>query len=302
VTGKKQEAKTSEEKVSEGDKLATEEATESSVELKTCFVIMPISDVDGYEPGHFRRVFDLLIKPAARVAGFDAMLANSTSSSHLIMADVIKKCVKSDLVIADLSSRNPNVLYELGIRQAFDKPTVLICDKVTDRIFDVSGLRTTYYHRSLRADLVRKEVGELAKAVRNTMDADPDEINSMIRLLNVTAAPEPARTEVSAETAMLLREMRELRTLLPSANGRTFEKDLEELEKVWDAIGDVSESLNGYHSHHDYWFSTPPSDEEDAVERQAKLESLEMMIEEADAELKRLREWEQRLKRRLMVP
>lgn len=32
--------------------------------LKTCFVIMPISDVDGYEKGHFIRVYDYLIKPA----------------------------------------------------------------------------------------------------------------------------------------------------------------------------------------------------------------------------------------------
>lgn len=35
--------------------------------LKTCFVIMPISDVDGYPKGHFDRVYKHIIEPACRL-------------------------------------------------------------------------------------------------------------------------------------------------------------------------------------------------------------------------------------------
>ena len=54
-----------------------DEAVEAK--LKTCFVIMPISDVDGYEKGHFIRVYDYLIKPACEIAGYmsKAKLSNN---------------------------------------------------------------------------------------------------------------------------------------------------------------------------------------------------------------------------------
>ena len=42
----------------------TQEDIKEKNSLKTCFVIMPISDVDGYEKGHFGRVYEYLIKPA----------------------------------------------------------------------------------------------------------------------------------------------------------------------------------------------------------------------------------------------
>ena len=40
---------------------------------KKCFVIMPISDADGYDKGHFNRVYEYLIKPACEEAGFDCV-------------------------------------------------------------------------------------------------------------------------------------------------------------------------------------------------------------------------------------
>lgn len=48
------------------------------------------------------------------------------------------------MAICDLSSRNPNVMYELGIRQAYGKKVVLIQDDATDKIFDVAGINTVF--------------------------------------------------------------------------------------------------------------------------------------------------------------
>jgi hypothetical protein len=53
--------------------------------------------------------------------------------------------IESDLVIADLSDRNPNVMYELGVRHSTGKPVVLMTSD-TERIpFDVAGIRVLVY-------------------------------------------------------------------------------------------------------------------------------------------------------------
>ena len=53
------------------------------------------------------------------------------------------------MALCDLSNRNPNVLYELGLRQAYDKPVVLVQDDKTERIFDVSGINTVSYKKAI---------------------------------------------------------------------------------------------------------------------------------------------------------
>jgi hypothetical protein len=45
-----------------------------SEDKKKCFVIMPISDAEGYDKGHFTRVYEHLVKPAVIEAGFEPMI------------------------------------------------------------------------------------------------------------------------------------------------------------------------------------------------------------------------------------
>ena len=99
-----------------------------SEDKKKCFVIMPISDAEGYDKGHFTRVYEHLIKPAVIEAGFEPVRADDTSKANFIVMDILQQILACDMAICDLSSRNPNVFYELGVRQSFNKRTVLICD------------------------------------------------------------------------------------------------------------------------------------------------------------------------------
>ena len=88
----------------------------SQGENNTCFVIMPISDCEGYEPGHFLRVYEDIIKPAVERSGYTPQRADETKNSNLIQLDILKKLIDAPIAICDLSTRNPNVLFELGIR------------------------------------------------------------------------------------------------------------------------------------------------------------------------------------------
>ncbi|WP_152641518.1 hypothetical protein [Pseudomonas fluorescens] len=181
--------------------------------LKTCFVIMPIADMEGYEAGHFTRVYEHLIKPACLKAGYQAHRADMVAASNYIIIDILRKIVESDLVVCDLSGRNPNVLYELGVRQAFNLPTVLIKDLITPRIFDIQGLRCADYRHSLRIDEVQKEQENICNVIIETTEK-PNDFNSMIQLLGVSPAALPARVELSNDTSLILQSLKNISSRL----------------------------------------------------------------------------------------
>ena len=177
-------------------------AGKTDADVKTCFVIMPISDVDGYPVGHFGEVYKQLIEPAVVAAGYVCSLATSTNAAHMIQLDVVTKVATADLCICDLSNNNPNVLFEYGIRQAFDKPTVLIKDDKTRRIFDLSGFRDIEYDHTLRIANTLGSREEITIAIRDTVDGsnDSDQVFSLVKLMKLTKAALPTG-EVSKDDA-----------------------------------------------------------------------------------------------------
>lgn len=177
---------------------------------KTCFVIMPISDVEGYEKGHFSRVYDYLIKPACEAAGYKVERADDTAKTNMIIVDILQKAVKYDMAICDISSRNANVFYELGFRQAFNMKTVLIKDKKTAMPFDISSIRTLSYSETLRIDEVEKGRIDIQKALEETERSDSNDVNSLINLLSINKAEIPKQKDLSPDTNILLNVLSDL--------------------------------------------------------------------------------------------
>jgi hypothetical protein len=108
---------------------------------RLAFVIMPFSEKGKQErsKGFFDEVLNSLITPAANAAGFSVQTARR-EDSDIIHHTIINQLLNADLVIADLTDHNPNVLCELGIRLAKDKPVVIIKSKDTGPVFDVDNL------------------------------------------------------------------------------------------------------------------------------------------------------------------
>lgn len=179
--------------------------------LKKCFVIMPISDVDGYPKGHFDRVYEFIIKPACMQAGFDAIRADVTAKTNVIIVDILKHVYDCEMAICDLSARNPNVFYELGFRQAFNKKTVLMIDEKTTRPFDISAIRSFQYQSSLRIDLVNEAKEKLTKALMETETMEENETNSLLKLLSIeNPAKLPQSLKLSEDSSLILQAIREL--------------------------------------------------------------------------------------------
>ena len=94
----------------------------------TAFVIMPFVERDSKHPaGFFAEVLRGIITPAAKASSFTVKTANR-QGSDLIQSTIINDLINADLVVADLTEHNPNVMFELGMRMAEemaeDKPVV----------------------------------------------------------------------------------------------------------------------------------------------------------------------------------
>jgi hypothetical protein len=203
---------------------------------KTCFIIMPISAQAEYAVDHFGQVYDYLIKPAVTEAGYKPVQADEVRSANLIHLDILRHLLNADLALCDLSSLNPNVMFELGIRQAFDKPVVLIKDTLTRSPFDISPIRYAEYDAALSYQGVIAAREELKAAITETVQgSSAGEVNSIVRLLGLQAAamvkseerPEDARIslieqnleKISDEVSKVARAMNRLTTLSQSSPG-----------------------------------------------------------------------------------
>lgn len=186
------------------------------MERKECFIIMPISDQEGYEAGHFKLVYEDIIKVACERAGFCPIRADDVKQTNLIHKDILQRLLDTPMAVCDLSSNNPNVLFELGIRQAFDKPVVLIKDKLTKSIFDISPLRCIEYFSTHKYRDVLKSQTLIQDAITSTENAvkDSKNINSLINLLSLPSAAElKPKSEMEDKTGinyMLLQQLSDM--------------------------------------------------------------------------------------------
>ncbi len=166
-----------------------------------CFVIMPISDQPGYDSGHFGYVYDDLIAPSVEAAGFLPSRADKVKKANNIHIDILSRLHRSPMAICDISSRNPNVFFELAFRQAFDMPVVIIRDEKTESPFDIISIRHIEYNSNLRYHDVIEKRAEIEIFIKET--AADKKNNSLISLLSLGEKAKISEANVSKEVAAI---------------------------------------------------------------------------------------------------
>lgn len=106
--------------------------------LDTCFVIMPFGE-------WFDRYYEEIYVPAIKDAGYEPVRADSLFSTGSVMEQIWDQILKSKLLLADLTGKNPNVFYELGLSHAKGKPVVFISQNLDDVPFDLRHLRVIIF-------------------------------------------------------------------------------------------------------------------------------------------------------------
>lgn len=144
---------------------------EDQADAPVCFVIMPFTERDDiHEPGFFAEVLSKILTPAATKAGFTVKTA-MRQGSDVIQSTIVNDLLAADLVLADLTEHNPNVLFELGMRMKEDKPVALVRAKGTGQIFDVDNmLRVEDYNPNVWPSTVERDVPRISDHIKATWD------------------------------------------------------------------------------------------------------------------------------------
>ncbi len=144
--------------------------------LPTCGIIMPISLIDGCSPEHWADVLGI-IKEVCNSNEFTPNLVSDADDIGVIHNRIIENIYSSDIVICDVSCKNANVMFELGMRLAFDKPTIIIKDDLTGYSFDTSLIEHLEYPRDLRFTSIikfKENLGKKLKATYEKATTDPN--------------------------------------------------------------------------------------------------------------------------------
>lgn len=149
----------------------------------TAFVILPFVERDPkHAPGFFAEVLRSLITPAAKESSFTVKTANR-QGSDMIQSTIVNDLIEADLVIADLTEHNPNVMFELGFRMAQDKPVVLMKALGTGPLFDVDNmLRVFEYSANLWQTTIEKDMANLRDFIKGAWENRASE-KSYVKIL-----------------------------------------------------------------------------------------------------------------------
>ena len=127
--------------------------------MNICFVLMPFSS-------EFKNQWELAFIPAIESVNLTPFRGDEeTLGTNMIIKDITQSIYDAQIVVADLTGRNPNVMYELGLAHAAKKPVIMLVQNDEDIPFDVRHIRYLKYDYK---DL-NKLRSDLANRIRNTL-------------------------------------------------------------------------------------------------------------------------------------
>lgn len=212
---------------------------------KECFVIMPISDQSNYPKGHFTKIYEQIFKPAIEKAGYVAKRVDEDKMSSDIMTKIFEGITSAEMAICDLSSKNPNAMYELGLRHAYGKPVVLICDDKTERIFDVAGINTVQYKSERLYEDVIEARSNIMDAIISTAK-HPHSILNMAKIQSANVEQSNHMDDNDYIKLMLTNIMQDMNDIKNSTMFATRENiiDSDNVRKIFRRVSLLEEKIN----------------------------------------------------------
>lgn len=197
----------------------------------SCFVAMPFHPL-------FEAQYERVIKPAIEEAGLACIRGDEIYTHQAIVQDIWHSMRRARLIVAELSGRNPNVMYEIGLAHAIGKPIVLLTRNEDDVPFDLRALRYVYYdpNNPFWGSNLRTEITRVVKLILDN-PALAAHLGGVQVETTLPAAPtEPVVSPPSASlvfgdlsgvwytTWLSIQQERERRATLviPSAHGASF--------------------------------------------------------------------------------
>ncbi len=206
-----------------------------------CFVLMPFGkkNYQNEVTVDFDAVYEKLIKPAILAADMEPIRADEEKTDGIIHKPMFERLVLCEYAVADLSTANANVFYELGIRHAAkEKATVMVFANSTRLPFDVALLRAFPYQLDEKGNLSDidndlKKLTEKIKSCKTNQAVD----SPLYQLLDGYPNIAHAKTDVFRDTVNYSRQLKD--KLFDIRSNTPKEKKLATLAQVEIELGSL---------------------------------------------------------------
>ena len=170
--------------------------------MSICFVIQP------FDAAKFDRRFSETWKPALEDAGLDVYRVDEDPGAEIPIRAIEEKIHESVICLADISTDNPNVWYELGYAFAADKSVIMICsdERQGNFPFDIRHRKVIQYSTGSQSDYenLREKITASAKALLKKSESmkQVDDAEQVVLEKNVTKAEVIVLNRLASETAI----------------------------------------------------------------------------------------------------
>jgi hypothetical protein len=142
---------------------------------KDVFVIMPFSGTGKHTEEDWTEIYENIFKPAIEDCNFTCDRAIPKTGS--LISSIIERLKTSKIVLADITERNANVFYELGVRHSLSKRTIIVCQNSQDIPSDLRGY--WYLPYGIRPSEVTKFKSDIKRIILE-IEKNPDKSDSPV--------------------------------------------------------------------------------------------------------------------------
>lgn len=176
---------------------------------KKCFVITPI----GAPNSDIRRKIDGVISSAIKPVlngKYEVIVSHEETNSGSIKSSIIKNIYDCDLVIANLTTQNPNVMYEVAIRHAVAKPIIHITEDVKDLPFDINDQRTIEYKDDMYGVIeLRDKLDKMVSDIETSTEKISNPVVDSLKITNIINVQEN-NMDISDAIITMLSQLKEV--------------------------------------------------------------------------------------------
>ena len=166
---------------------------------------MPLSAMADYTAAHWDDVRSIFSR-AITAAGMRPQMVSDSLEADIIHTRIVGNLYSNPVVVCDVSGLNPNVMFELGMRLTFNKPTIIVTDNVGALPFDTRVVEHLIYSRELHFHKVEKFIENLSSRIVSIHElAESGKYRSFIDTLGPFETVRPEAVTVSSEKFLMER-------------------------------------------------------------------------------------------------
>ena len=190
----------------------------------TCFIITPIGGNGTLIRRKIDGIIDEVLEPVLKECGFSILVSHRINDTGSVTNAIIRGVYESDLVIANLTGSNPNVMYEVALRHASAKPIIHITENIEELPFDINDQRTIAFVDDMAGALQLKE--DLKSVIKgidfDTIASNP--VTEALEMKNLVNVPTQTAMEFPEMLLMMQEEIKQINKQLRIMRGEGISK------------------------------------------------------------------------------